>query len=254
MVFTGEHFSLPWYWLVYFIGFFWVFYSVLKLNKLSPDPLSRKDLADYFQWGWLSLFIGARLIYIVVYHPSFFLEHPHMIPKFWLGGMSFHGALLGISVALFLVAKKKKQSFFQFADLLVTAAPLVLAFGRLANFVNGELAGKVSQVPWAVIFPRYKDGLPRHPSQLYQAFVEGFLLFLILQLTKKRFLSLPGMQSSIFLIGYGVLRFLVEFFRAPDPQLGAFLGLNMGQYLCLIMVAVGAWLMKKSLNSPQKVS
>ena len=213
---------------------------VHKLNNDLELEISKKDIADYFQWAWLALFLGARLFYIVVYNFTFFLEHPHMIMKIWLGGMSFHGALLGITLSLFLTAKWKKQNFLLIGDCIATVAPLVLAFGRIGNFINGELAGRAATIPWAVIFPRYKDGIARHPSQLYQALLEGFILFLILWINKKNIKNKRGLQSSLFLIGYGFARFIVEFFREADAQMGYFLfGMTMGQLLCFAMVLAG---------------
>ncbi|MBT7609169.1 MAG: prolipoprotein diacylglyceryl transferase [Bacteriovoracaceae bacterium] len=243
-------FTLPWYWLVYFVGLLWTLFMVHRLNKELDLGLSSKDVADYFQWSWISLFFGARLFYILVYNLDFFLQHPHMIPKIWLGGMSFHGALLGITFSLYFTAKWKKQDFLLIGDCIATVAPMVLGFGRIANFINGELAGRAASVPWAVIFPRYKDGIPRHPSQLYQAILEGFILFFILRYSRGRIKSHRGHQSSIFLIGYGIARFVVEFFREADPQLGYyFLGLTMGQLLCLAMILTGAYLITRSSKS-----
>ncbi len=239
-------FSLSWYWASYFVGFIGVLFIVYRLNKTLELSYSRQDIADYFQWSWPALFLGSRIFYILVYNLKFFMENPHMIPKIWLGGMSFHGALIGIIAAIYLTAKKKQQSFLRFTDLIATVAPLALALGRVTNFINGELAGRVTNVPWAVIFPRYKDGLPRHPSQLYQAFFEGLLLFLILWANKKNLKKYHGLQSSIFLIGYGIFRFFVEFFRAPDSQLGHYLfHLTMGQWLCIAMIGIGIFVLFK---------
>jgi phosphatidylglycerol---prolipoprotein diacylglyceryl transferase len=243
-------FTLPWYWLVYFIGLVWTLFMVHRLNNQLELGLQRKDIADYFQWGWLALFLGARLFYILVYNLDYFIKYPHMIPKIWLGGMSFHGALCAIALSIYLTAKWKKQNFLLIADCLATVSPLVLGFGRIANFINGELAGRATTVAWAVIFPRYKDGIPRHPSQLYQALCEGFILFFILWLSRKKIKYKSGHQSAIFLMGYGVARFVVEFFREADPQLGYyFFGITMGQFLCLLMISSGCYLLMRSQRS-----
>ncbi len=234
---------LPWYWLMYFLGFLWILWSTHHLRKKLETPLSIKDLSHYLQWGWISMFIGARLVYIVFYNWAFFMENPSFIPKIWLGGMSFHGALLGVVASVFIVARSKKQSFFLFSDLLAVATPFVLIFGRIANFINGELVGRVTDVSWAVIFPRFGT-MPRHPSQIYEALTEGLLTFLILWALKSRTKTQPGLTSSLFLILYGCFRFLVEFYRQPDPQLGAIVaGLSMGQLMCLVMVLLGSVLL-----------
>ena len=246
-------FTLPWYWLVYFVGFIWTLYMVHKLNKDLQLGMSKNDIADYFQWAWPALFLGARLFYILVYNFNFFLEHPHMIVKIWLGGMSFHGALLGITLSLFLTAKWKKQNFLSIADSIATVAPLVLAFGRIGNFINGELAGRAATIPWAIIFPRYQDRIPRHPSQLYQSLLEGFLLFLILWINKKNIKNKRGLQSSLFLMGYGIARFIVEFFREADAQIGYYaFGITIGQILCFAMFVAGSILFYYSQIKPAK--
>ena len=200
-------FTLPWYWLVYFVGFIWTLYMVHKLNKDLQLGMSKNDIADYFQWAWPALFLGARLFYILVYNFNFFLEHPHMIVKIWLGGMSFHGALLGITLSLFLTAKWKKQNFLLIADSIATVAPLVLAFGRIGNFINGELWGKPTEMPWGFIV----NGVSLHPSQLYEALLEGFILFWIIWMYSQ--IKRPKMAvSGLFLMGYGLFRFFIEFF------------------------------------------
>lgn len=243
LAFEIGQFALPWYWLVYFLGFIWVFYMTHKLNKKLGLGLTAREISTYFQWSWVALFLGSRVFYVLFYNLSFFLKNPDMILKIWLGGMSFHGALLGILLAIWLVARRLQQRFILMADILVTTSPLVLGFGRVTNFINGELAGRVTDVPWAVIFPRYKDGLPRHPSQLYQGFLEGFLLFILLFFLRKNIVKKPGLQSIIFLAGYGLSRFFIEFFREPDKQLGFFFSyFTLGQFLCLLMI-VGSFLM-----------
>ncbi|TNE95756.1 MAG: prolipoprotein diacylglyceryl transferase [Deltaproteobacteria bacterium] len=234
---------LPWYWLMYFLGFLWILWSTHHLRKKCEIDLSAKDLSHYLQWGWISMFLGARVVYILFYNLDFFIKNPSYIPKIWLGGMSFHGALLGVAISIFIVAKKKAQNFYLFADPLAVAAPFVLIFGRIANFINGELVGRITDVPWAVVFPRFGTS-PRHPSQIYEALTEGLLTFIILWAFKKKMKTHPGLLSSLFLILYGAFRFLVEFYRQPDPQLGTIIaGLSMGQLMCLVMVMIGSFLM-----------
>lgn len=189
------------------------------------------------------MYLGSRLIYILFYNLDFFINNPSYIPKIWLGGMSFHGALLGVVLSILIVSKRKGHSFFLFADLLAVVTPFVLIFGRIANFINGELVGRVTTVPWAVIFPRFGQS-PRHPSQIYEALTEGLLTFIILWVLKSKMKTNPGLLSSLFLILYGGFRFLMEYFRMPDPQLGFILpGLSMGQILCLVMIISGSALL-----------
>jgi phosphatidylglycerol:prolipoprotein diacylglycerol transferase len=230
---------LPWYWLIYFLGFLWILWSTHYLRRTLEIKLSPKDLSHYLQWGWISMFLGARVVYILFYNLEFFIQNPSYIPKIWLGGMSFHGALLGVVASILVVAKVKKHSFFLFSDLLAVATPFVLIFGRIANFINGELVGRVTDVPWAIVFPRFGTS-PRHPSQLYEALTEGLITFIILWAIRKRVKINAGLTSSLFLILYGGFRFIVEYFRLPDPQLGTIvLGLSMGQLMCLLMILIG---------------
>lgn len=234
---------LPWYWLIYFLGFIWILWSAHYIRKKEKLDLTGKDLGHYLQWGWISLFIGSRLFYILFYNLSFFLENPSYIPKIWLGGMSFHGALAGVTLSLFLVARNKGQNFFLIGDLIATVVPFVLIFGRIANFINGELVGRISHVSWAVVFPRF-GASPRHPSQLYEAASEGLLTFIILFALRKKIKTHQGLISSLFLILYGLFRFLAEFYRMPDPQIGFLsFGLTMGQYFCLLMIVSGVLLL-----------
>ena len=191
------------------------------------------------------MILGARVFYILAYNFQYFLDNPEESIRIWNGGMSFHGGMIGGVIALFAVSRFKGQQLLRITDLIATSIPLVLGFGRIANFINGELAGRPTNVPWAVIFPRYQDHIPRHPSQLYQAALEGFLLFAILYLSRSR-LKQAGFQSALFLLGYGLLRLAAEFFRNPDPQIGfLFGGMTMGQLLCLGMIALGVVILRK---------
>ena len=248
-------FDIPfaWYWLSYLAGLLvTIFYGHHLIVKLH-SPLKTFDYWQHLQWGWPALFIGARFIYIIFYNFSFFWENPQYIPQIWLGGMSFHGALLGIGISALIVSRKQKSSFFSYTDIIATVAPIGIFLGRISNFINGELAGRPSDLPWAVIFPRLYDNTPRHPSQLYEAFGEGILLFIILRLSLRRNIHTPGIQTAFFLSGYGFIRFFIEFFRLPDSQLGTFLGLSMGQYLCLVMILTGVIVYKKRVGySPLK--
>lgn len=247
--------GVAWYWLVYLAGFFFVFYGGLQVIKTRSHSLIREsDFADYMAFGWLGLITGSRVWYVLFYNFEYFSKHPAEILRIWNGGMSFHGALVGVALSFFAVSRVKKQPFWPVCDLVALLTPFVLMFGRITNFINGELAGRVTDVKWGVIFPRYIDNLPRHPSQLYQAFSEGLLLFVLLATQRKR-LNRPGQMSGLFLVGYGGFRFLTEFFRMPDPQIGYLaMGLTVGQLYCLVMVIVGGLIFKRHLLSPDLAS
>lgn len=237
---------LSWYWLAYLAGFLWVSMFGLKLLPLST--LEGKEFISFMQWGFLCMIASSRLFFVLVYHPQFFWNHPSMIPQFWLGGMSFHGALIGPAVLAYFMSRKAHRSFFHYTDLVLISVPVALFCGRIANFINGELYGRPSNVAWAMVFPLAQDGLTRHPSQLYQALSEGLLLGIILFTQRKR-LARPGEISCLFVGLYGLFRFLTEFTREPDQQLGTWLGLSLGQYLCLAMMIIALFVrrgLKKS--------
>ena len=231
--------GLPWYWLVYGLGFFWVYWCCHRLNR-KYRQVEAPVLADFLVGGWFAMLVMARATYILLYFPSYYLQHPDEVLAVWQGGMSFHGGLLGVFlVAVFLRLRKRVVSLWHLTDLLAVAVPVLLFFGRLANFINGELAGRVSTVAWAVVFPRYEDGLPRHPSQIYEAVGEGLVVGTILYFCRNQLLQ-AGRLSSLFLIAYGLVRFVIEFFRLPDPQLGLlWAGLSLGQWLCILMILGG---------------
>ena len=228
--------ELHWHWLFYLIGFAWVFYMGQKLIGAGHGKISKSHFIQMCWGSWIALFLGSRIFYIAFYYPEYFIQHPSMIVKIWMGGMSFHGALLGIILTAYLQAYYLKISLIHFTDLLATLVPLGLMLGRVGNFINGELVGKATNLPWGIIFPQTLDFIPRHPSQLYAAVVEGLLLFVLLY-SQKKYLSFKGHQSLLFLFGYGLGRFIVGFFRAPDPQLGLVWGpLSLGQMLCILMI------------------
>ena len=234
--------ALHWYWLFYLLGFVFVFYGGQKLIQWGYGSISREEFAKVALVCWVAMFVGGRIFYVLVYHWSYFKQHPFMIIKIWTGGMSFHGGLLGVVLAAFVMTRIFKIPFFAFTDLVATLVPGGLMLGRVGNFINGELVGRPSDVPWAVVFPRLSDSLPRHPSQLYGAMVEGLLLFILLY-SQKKYLFIRAYQSTLFLMGYGIGRFVVGFFRAPDSQLGYFWSsFSIGQLLCLIMVGVAFFL------------
>lgn len=233
--------QIRWYGLMYFIGFAVAW--ILASYRASRTPgWTRRDVDNIITYAIIGLLLGARLGYVVFYNLGYFLEHPVEILQVWHGGMSFHGGLIGAIIAMWIFAKRHGKSFFELTDLICPCAVPGLFFGRLGNFINGELWGRVTDSPLGMVFPNPEAGpLPRHPSQLYQACLEGLLLFLILWVfsAKKR---PPMAVSGLFLLLYGLFRFIVEFFRQPDAQVGfvAFDFLSMGQLLCLPMIIIGA--------------
>src|SRR5258708_7302903 len=191
------------------------------------------------------MLLGARLVYIFVYAPRHFAADPLDAIAIWHGGLSFHGAILGMGVASILFARRRQVPFWTLADTIALGGTPGLFFGRIGNFINGELYGRVTTVPWAMIFPRDPLHLPRHPSQLYEAFGEGLVIFLILRALERRSIRdgwcRPGLLAGAFVVGYGVIRFLIEFTRQPDAQLGFVVGsFSMGQLLSSLMIATGA--------------
>ena len=247
--------SIPWYWLVYVGGWFWCAYV---LKKTSREVAGRGDenhwlncQSDFLLWGWIALILGARLTYIVFYNPIHYFQNPNEILELWNGGMSFHGGFAGVALAAWVISRMRGISIFALTDPVALAIPWVLAFGRLANFANGELVGRISTVPWAVIFPAPFDEAPRHPSQIYEALAEGVILGLLLFYYRRQLLSRPGLASFAFTGFYSGIRFFVEFTRAPDPQIGTMFGLTMGQYLCLAMMLIAIIGVQKLTNTEE---
>ncbi|MDD0851907.1 prolipoprotein diacylglyceryl transferase [Halobacteriovorax sp. GB3] len=231
--------AFPWYWLVYCLGYFWFLFSLEKFIVNKSLKMSSKSLYSFVFGGFIALLLGGRLGYVFFYNWPFYQANPQKIVALWEGGMSFHGALALSAIWVLIYSKIVNIRFFNLSDHLCFLAPPVLAFGRLANFINGELAGRVSDVPWAVIFPRIYGNTPRHPSQLYEAFIEGILLFGVMLILKGK-LKVERFMSSLFLIGYGLGRFVVEYFREPDQQLGFIIKeLTLGQLFCLMMILIG---------------
>jgi phosphatidylglycerol:prolipoprotein diacylglycerol transferase len=230
--------SIRWYGIMYLIGFSASYFLVRYQVKKKKIALNIKEIGSIYSFLISGLIIGARIGYIVFYNPGYYFENPLKIFALWHGGMSFHGGLIGSIVAGILFCRKSRLDFWQISDLVIVTAPIGLGLGRIGNFINGELFGRVTNVSWSMVFPE-GGPLPRHPSQLYEFFLEGVLLFVILWALKdKGFRS--GVLSSLFLILYGLFRFFVEFFREPDPQLGFILGpFTMGQILSAIMPSSG---------------
>ena len=236
--------QIHWYSLAYIAGILLGWYYLTKLIDQPSAPMARRHADDFVFYATVGILVGGRLAYVLFYQPAI-LENPVDILKLWQGGMSFHGGALGVSVGILYLARKNGLSWLRIHDYIACCAPFGLFFGRIANFVNGELWGRPTDLPWAIIFPNAPDGLPRHPSQLYEAGLEGLLLGLILAFffwrTNAR--NEPGKLVGIFLFGYGVSRFIVEYFREPDVQLGTLSwGLTMGQTLTLPMLIGGLYL------------
>ncbi|AFN35486.1 prolipoprotein diacylglyceryl transferase [Taylorella equigenitalis] len=230
--------KVHWYGIMYLVGFFFAWLLGRYRIKKGYFNISFNRFEDLLFWSILGVVFGGRLGYVLFYNPVYYFWNPQKIFAFWDGGMAFHGGLIGVTIAMAYFAYKEKKHFLEVTDFVSPLVPLGLAFGRLGNFINGELWGRVTDVPWAMIFPG-SDGQPRHPSQLYQMMGEGFLLFLIVWIYSSK-PRLIGKVSGLFVMGYGVFRFLAEFAREPDRQLGylAF-GLSMGQWLSVPMILLG---------------
>jgi len=231
--------AIRWYGLMYLTAFAIVI--VLGRMRIRNQPwlsISSSDLDDMLFYGVLGVVLGGRLGYILFYKPAEYLHDPIRIFFVWEGGMSFHGGFLGVLVAMLWFARSHGKKWLQVTDFIAPLCPLGLGAGRIGNFINGELWGRPSDLPWAMVFPQV-DGLARHPSQLYEFLLEGLLLFALVWFYSRRWRPL-GAVSGVFLAGYGVLRFLVEFTREPDSFLGLLtLELSMGQWLSLPMIAAG---------------
>jgi phosphatidylglycerol---prolipoprotein diacylglyceryl transferase len=236
--------QIHWYGLTYLVAFglfLWLAQRRAALPWYAQAGWTKREVEDLLFYGVLGVVIGGRLGYVLFYKPGYYAAHPAEILAVWKGGMAFHGGLLGVIAAIGLFAWRRGRPFFEVTDLVAPCVPIGLASGRVGNFINGELWGRAADpsLPWAMVFPQSGSNLPRHPSQLYQVALEGLLLFVLLWVYAKKPRAL-GRVSGAFLIGYGALRFSAEFFREPDNFLGLLaLGMSMGQWLCLPMIAVG---------------
>ncbi|WP_149754426.1 prolipoprotein diacylglyceryl transferase [Roseivivax sediminis] len=271
----GFELALRWYALAYIAGIligWWLAVRVLKRPGLWPNdtpPMAPGRVEDLMTWVVIGVIVGGRLGFVLFYQPGYYLANPWQIPMIWTGGMSFHGGLIGVTLAFLLWGRRTGAPYLPTADMMALATPPGLMLGRIANFINAELWGRATDVPWAVIFPgaaAQDCGQPagelcaRHPSQLYEAGLEGLLLGLVLiwLVFARNALKRPGLVTGVFAAGYGIARFIVEFFRQPDMQfqspgnpLGLALhlggwGLTMGQILCLPMIALGAALIVRA--------
>ncbi|WMY97135.1 MAG: prolipoprotein diacylglyceryl transferase [Arsenophonus sp.] len=254
-----------WYGMMYLIGFVFAMWLAKRMANKKNSGWTKIEVENLLYFSFFGVIIGGRLGYVLFYNFSIFLSDPFYFFKLWNGGMSFHGGLIGVICTMFWYAYKTRRNFFVVADFMAPLIPFGLGVGRIGNFINGELWGRVTlKTPWAMLFPgshnndiqivnqnpnllpilkRYGGLLPRHPSQLYEMFLEGIILFIILNLFIYK--SRPkGSVSGLFLIVYGIFRIFVEFFREPDFQLGLFFGMSMGQILSLPMIIFGIFIIK----------
>jgi phosphatidylglycerol---prolipoprotein diacylglyceryl transferase len=250
--------AVRWYGLMYVAAF--VLFLVLGKVRARRNLLTGwhpRDVDDMLFYGVFGVIVGGRLGYVLFYKPGYYLAHPLEILQVWTGGMSFHGGMLGVLVALWVFAKARDKKWLDVTDFVAPLVPLGLAAGRLGNFINGELVGRVTSGPWAMVFPQV-DGLPRHPSQLYQFALEGVALFVVLWWFASR--TRPrGAVSGLFLMGYATFRFIAEFAREPDSFLGLLAGgLSMGQWLSLPMFAAGlvmmVWAYRHAASAQQTIA
>jgi len=240
--------AIHWYGITYLVAFglfIWLGAKRVRLAQFASRDWTRRDVEDLLFYGVLGVVLGGRIGYVLFYKPGYYATHPLEVFAVWKGGMAFHGGLLGAIAAMALFARTRGRQFFDVADLVAPCVPVGLASGRIGNFINGELPGRLADpsLPWGMVYPN-AGPLPRHPSSLYQFALEGLLLFVLLWFYAKKPRGL-GQVSGAFLVGYGVLRFIAEYFREPDDFLGYLaLHLSMGQWLCVPMIVAGVaiWL------------
>jgi phosphatidylglycerol:prolipoprotein diacylglycerol transferase len=241
--------AIRWYSLAYIFGLLAGYWYINQLIKTPPPILTQNQLSKFFSWIIVAVICGGRFGYVIFYQGSYYIEHPIKVFYLWEGGMSFHGGLIGVFIAVVIFSRLQKIKLLGLSDLIASAAPIGIFFGRLANFINGELYGRISDVPWAIVFPTGGKH-PRHPSQLYEAVLEGLVLYFIL-LVLVRFTNIrhkPGLVTGVFLSGYGFARIIVEQFREPDIQLGFFMfQTTMGQWLSVPLLLLGIYLTYRSI-------
>lgn len=240
--------AIRWYSLAYVAGILLGWRYGMRLADRTDGGVDRSHVDDFILWATLGIILGGRLGYVLFYKPGYFIDNPMEIVAMWKGGMSFHGGTIGVVLAIWWYSRRQKLAFLAFADIITAAVPIGLFFGRLANFINGELFGRASDVPWAMVFPRGGPN-PRHPSQLYEAGLEGLLLFAVIAaiIFGYQGLKRPGLVTGTFLAGYAIARFMVEYVREPDAHLGTLYGIaTMGQLLSLPLAAFGFWLILRA--------
>ena len=245
--------KIHWYGLMYLVGIGGAWLLASRRLKDFDPTWSKEKLSDLVFWVAMGVILGGRLGYVLFYDLAAYIAEPAKMLRIWEGGMSFHGGVLGVMAAMAWFAWRNKKRYLELGDFVVPLLPLGLAFGRLGNFINGELWGRTTDVPWAVLFPN-AGMLPRHPSQLYELLAEGIILFILLQWYKRK--NPPaGNVAGLFLLGYGTARFIIEFFREPDAHLGLLsLGMSMGQWLCIPMIIAGSGLIIWGYSRQNKIS
>ncbi|MGI2207286.1 prolipoprotein diacylglyceryl transferase [Shewanella baltica] len=242
--------ALRWYGFTYLVGFVAAMWLLNRQADHSKGVWSREQVSDLLFYGFLGVILGGRVGYVLFYHFDYFLASPMYLFKISEGGMSFHGGLMGVIAAMIYIAWKQKRTFFAVADMVAPVVPIGLGAGRIGNFINGELWGRTTDVPWGMVFPTGGPE-PRYPSQLYQFALEGVALFLLLYWFSKR-TDKVGAVSGMFLVGYGIFRIMVETVRQPDAQLGLYWGLmTMGQILSIPMVLIGLYLIFRKQGKQQ---
>ena len=247
-------FAIRWYALAYIVGLLIGWRYCLSLAGKPPHLVQRHEVDDFLVWATLGVVLGGRIGYILFYKPGYYIYHPIETLYVWHGGMSFHGGALGVTIAILLFTRARRILIFAFSDIVTEAIPIGLFFGRVANFINGELYGRPSNVPWAMIFPN-GGPVPRHPSQIYEATCEGILLFLLLFVAERLHArQRPGVVTGLFLVGYAAARMSGELFRQPDPQLGFLIfGTTMGQLLSIPLLIAGILIIVWALRAPVAV-
>ena len=236
-------FGIRWYAIAYLVGLLAGWYLLRRETSHIGSPLRPETVDILLNYVLFGVIIGGRLGYILFYNSAYYLAHPLAMLWIWEGGMAFHGALLGTAIAVLIMAKRHNMPFFVLTDRIALVVPIGLFFGRLSNFINGELYGRVTTLPWAMVFPK-SDGQPRHPSQLYEAGLEGlFLGVIIFMLWRRGWLQQHGRLTGVLLAGYGLARSMIEYVREPDAQIGLFLNsISMGQLLSVPMIICGVYL------------
>ena len=239
-------FGIRWYAIAYLVGLLAGWYLLRREASHIGSPLRPETVDILLNYVLFGVIIGGRLGYILFYNSAYYLAHPLSMLRIWEGGMAFHGALLGVAIVVLIMAKRHYVPFFVLTDRVALVVPIGLFFGRLSNFINGELYGRITTLPWAMVFPK-SDGQPRHPSQLYEAGLEGLLLGVImLVLWRRGWLQQHGRITGVLLAGYGVARSLIEFVREPDAQIGLLLNsISMGQLLSVPMIIFGVYLIMR---------
>jgi len=241
-------FAVRWYALAYIFGLLGAIWYMKSMTRRSPEIVRAIDVDDFLVWATLGVILGGRLGYVLFYKFGYFIDHPVAIFQVWQGGMSFHGGFLGVIVATWLFSRQRNIPVWGFADMIACAAPIGLFLGRIANFVNGELIGRASDVPWAMVFP-HGGPQPRHPSQLYEVLLEGLVLFLVLYFLRRSetLRRRTGLLTGVFFIGYGLARSVAELFRQPDYHIGFLAGgTTMGQWLSAPLILFGIWLIVRA--------